>query len=240
MPEAVRADLVSHLASALASASPLAIDVGGDRVEDVILERRPWLLPLLNAALTLADGTFPLREGHVIALPPGRGDATSIEAWGPPDAAADRARYAAWPLSFGLRLRLPSSSATRRAYDSLRGVVTRPQSSLSLVVDASSSMRRTPIDLADLPSLAGPASRKAPRLDPLERMVLEALATPGLPGEPLPWLSLRDDELLVSPRQSMLARPDDVIGDLRAALGDDAGAATVVGPGASGPRALDE
>ena len=206
MPDATLADLVDHLSSALAGGSVVAEDIAGDTIEDVIVSRRQWLLPLLNAALTLADGAFAVSEGHATVVAHDRDGSPSLGLWGPHGAASEeRMRHAAWPLSFGFLLRFSSGDSAARVASRLRDAVTRASSSLGLVVDGAAAARRKPIVLGELPTFAKAARRGVTRLGPFETTLLDALTAPGLPEIPLPWLSLGDDTLLVSPRQGALA-----------------------------------
>ena len=242
LPEATLAELVEHLSSALGGANPLVENIAGDTVDDVIVSRRPWLLPLLNAALTLADGAFAVAQGHAVVVPPGRGGSPSLDLWGVPDAAASetRIRHAAWPLSFGFLLRFSSADAASRVAARLRLAITRTPSSLGLVVDGAAASRQKPLALGELPSFARSARRGAPDLSAFEKTLMDALTAPGLPEIPLPWLTLGRDSLLVSPRQGALARPGDVTAELATLLGADGAGALAIGAGSARWRPVRE
>ena len=136
------------------------------------------------------------------------------------DPLAERARFAAWPVSRAIRLGTGGSGERDRVAAKLRESVPSAWSPIALVVDADLCARRSePGELGDLVRLCRARRRllsAAAAKEPLAASLASLGTEPG--GPLLPWLSLAGGDLLIVPRLGALARPEELIRAVQSAL----------------------
>lgn len=207
-----RLDLLDRLheldATIAAHSSPLALDLGEDRPSAVRAALQTEWLPRWTAARVLASGQWRVASGRRARATFGRRpDAPLVHPLLPPTdeppasrAAAEQARFAAWPLAYAVWLDCSSAADLARGIDRARSW---PSTALVLTPDVAAG--RLPQRSDALQSIARRLVRRL-RSTPESAPLLSALAADPPRGAWLPWIRIRRSEALVVPRLATLAR----------------------------------
>ena len=206
-----------------ASSTPGLVDLTSEEVTSELRRDRAWLLPVLNGAQELLAKSWLGAGLEVrVATEPANPGERVVAAWSSDvvDPLAERARFAAWPVSRAIRLGTGGSGGRDRVAAKLRGSVPSSWSPIALVVDADLCARRSePGELGDLVRLCRARRRllsAAAAKEPLAASLASLGTEPG--GPLLPWLSLAGGDLLIVPRLGALARPEELIRAVQSAL----------------------
>lgn len=225
LPRGVQDELLDivelGLDSIEAQAQPVGIDLSSDELRGEMRRLQSRILPSYNAAVHLSAWPWPLGESPHVVVPtrdapvaatamvaiPGDGRVAS-----PGERAA---RFAAWPLSYGLVLATGGAVEVDRLRAALGDALLGVSSPPALLVD----VRVQNFDEGLVPSdrllkIRKRASALPVRIDwtklsakyPLEAQLLEGLQGEWPQPPALPWFDLKVGELFIAPKLGSLAR----------------------------------
>ncbi len=133
--------------------------------------RKKWLprvLPLWTASRILADGSWATKDGKVRVrvadvCPKPMQDPSCISIYGnEQDDVSRRARFLAWPLTYGTRLKRGDAATRSATVDAIKARVLKSDSRIALVVDGGWEAREDRVPLAvDAKRVERPACRSA-------------------------------------------------------------------------------
>lgn len=217
--------LTSLLTLVAARSTPALYDWISKDVQEEFAPVRRWLLPVTDSAKAVIQERWVAREVEVRVLADGAKpveDEQVVSTWSsvaPAEEPARIARSVAWALTGSVLVTGLSRDERDRVGAALRSRIPVDDSPIAVVLDAELQARqKTPAALSALQRACGEQRKLIRSVSQVETRPLAALA--DATEEPLlPWLPLKEGELLIVPRQGAASKPAGLVREITGALG---------------------
>jgi hypothetical protein len=223
MPEPRRELLAKSLARLIAvvdrKKNPFFVSLDDSEERKAVEELIAQTAPAFTAATTLAAGSWSSPEGDILVRPVARCTAgRQCVRLGDPGAGESerRTRFLAWPVGYAVMLAVAIPAEVDRVAEALRA----PGSFQIGLVLTSAELHRLRASRA-LSSLKRDARRLVkvlPKSSARLSAAMASLASAGTGKDELRWLRLPPDNILIVPRLSALATPEQFVADVRSRL----------------------